>query len=170
MFELGGKVQVLKKGVFFPARANKLYELYRNYDSLEEIDEKTRAQIQDKYFKRSFDEVWAETRAYYQKRSPGELERAERSPKHKMALLFKWYFVHTSRLARRGDLTNKVDFQVHCGPALGAFNQWVKGTELESWRNRHVDDIARRLMEQTAVLMTRMMQRYAPARAASRAA
>jgi trans-AT polyketide synthase/acyltransferase/oxidoreductase domain-containing protein len=170
MFELGAKVQVLKKGVFFPARANKLYELYRNHESLEEIDEKTRAQIQDKYFKRSFDEVWAETRAYYQKRSPGELERAERSPKHKMALIFKWYFVHTSRLARRGDLANKVDFQVHCGPALGAFNQWVKGTELENWRNRHVDDLARRLMEETAVLMTRMMQRYAPARVTSRAA
>ncbi len=170
MFELGAKVQVLKKGVFFPARANKLYELYRNHESLEEIDPKIRSQIQEKYFKRSFEDVWAETRAYYLKRSPSELERAERSPKHKMALIFKWYYVHTSRLARRGDLTNKVDFQVHCGPALGAFNQWVKGTELESWRNRHVDDIGRRLMQETAVLMSRMMQRYAPTQAAPRAA
>jgi hypothetical protein len=29
MFEIGSKVQVLKKGLFFPARANKLHDLYR---------------------------------------------------------------------------------------------------------------------------------------------
>jgi len=161
MFELGAKVQVLKKGVFFPARANKLYDLYRHYNSLDDIDAKTRAQIQDKYFKRSFDDVWAETKAYYARTSPGEIDKAERNPKHKMALIFRWYFIHTSRLALRGDIQNKVDFQVHCGPALGAFNQWVKGTPLEDWRNRHVDLIAKRLLEETAALMNRMFQRYA---------
>jgi trans-AT polyketide synthase/acyltransferase/oxidoreductase domain-containing protein len=160
LFELGAKVQVLKKGVFFPARANKLYEIYRHHDSLEDVDEKTRRQIQDKYFKRSFDEVWAETRAYYQRKHPAELERAERSPKHKMALIFKWYFVHTSRLAMQGVIDSRVDFQVHCGPALGAFNQWVKGTPLENWRNRHVDVIAHRLMEATAETMAARFQRY----------
>ena len=65
----------MKKGVFFPARANKLYDLYRRYNSLEEIDEKTRTQIQEKYFKRSFDEVYAETKAYYLKNSPQEIEK-----------------------------------------------------------------------------------------------
>lgn len=162
MFELGAKVQVLKKGVFFPARANKLYELYRRYDALEEIDERTRNQIQDKYFKRSFDEVWDETRNYYLERHPEELDKADRNPKHKMALIFKWYFVHTSRLARQGDTENKVDFQVHCGPALGAFNQWAKGTDLESWSHRHVDVIAKRMMAETAQLLDNIVERYAP--------
>jgi len=31
-----------------------------------------------------------------------------------------------------------VDYQVHTGPALGAFNQWVKGTSLEDWRKRQI--------------------------------
>jgi trans-AT polyketide synthase/acyltransferase/oxidoreductase domain-containing protein len=53
MFELGAKVQVVRKGVFFPARANKLYDLYRHYNSLDEIDSKTKKQIQDKYFHRT---------------------------------------------------------------------------------------------------------------------
>jgi trans-AT polyketide synthase/acyltransferase/oxidoreductase domain-containing protein len=46
MFEIGARVQVFRKGVFFPARANKLYELYKQYNSIEEIDAKTLEQIQ----------------------------------------------------------------------------------------------------------------------------
>ncbi|PYV42946.1 MAG: hypothetical protein DMG06_12350 [Acidobacteria bacterium] len=44
------------------------------------------------------------------------------------------------------------------GPALGAFNQWVKGTELESWRPRHVDQIAEKLMKETAILLSESLQ------------
>ena len=70
-----------------------------------------------------------------------------------MTAIFKWYFVHSTRLAMRGVEDRKVDYQIHCGPALGAFNQWVKGTELESWRQRRVADIAHRLMTATASVM-----------------
>jgi trans-AT polyketide synthase/acyltransferase/oxidoreductase domain-containing protein len=70
-----------------------------------------------------------------------------------MALIFRWYLVHTNRLALRGDPAQKVDYQIHCGPALGAFNQWVKGTALEPWRQRHVDKIAEQLMIGAAKLL-----------------
>jgi trans-AT polyketide synthase/acyltransferase/oxidoreductase domain-containing protein len=155
MFELGSRIQVLRKGVFFPARANKLYELYQRHDSLDELDEKTRHQIQEKYFQRSFDEVWDETREFYERLAPREIEKALASPKHRMALVFKWYFVHTTRLAIAGTAEHKVNFQVHCGPALGAFNQWVKGTPLERWENRRVADIAELLMRETAEALNR---------------
>jgi len=150
MFELGAKVQVFRKGIFFPARANRLYELYQRYNSIDEIDDKTRRQIEEKYFRRSFEDVWRETKSYYLDANRKKLEELERSPKLKMALIFRWYFVHTNRLAMNGDEQQKLDYQIHCGPALGAFNQWVKGTELESWRNRHVADIAERLLDATA--------------------
>ena len=153
MFEIGAKVQVLRKGVFFPARANKLYDLYTHYNSIDEIDEKTRKQIQEKYFKRSFDQIWEETKTYWSKVEPEELKKAERSSKHKMALIFRWYFGRTTWLALNGIEEQKIDYQVQCGPALGAFNQWVKGTELANWRNRHVDKIAEKLMEETAELL-----------------
>lgn len=153
MFELGAKVQVLKKGVFFPARANKLHELYRQHNSLDEIDIKTANQIQDRYFKRSFDDVYEETKAYYLKNRPQVIDQAESSPKKKMALIFRWYFVHSTRLAMKGLTDQKVDFQIHCGPALGAFNQWVKGTHLEEWKNRSVDEIALKLMAATDKLL-----------------
>lgn len=160
MFEIGAKVQVVKKGVFFPARANKLYDLYRRYNSLEEIDAATRKQIEDKYFKRSFTEVWDETKAYYLHKNLEEVTRAEQNGKHKMALIFRWYFVRSTRLALSGDVSNKVDFQIQCGPAMGAFNQWVKGTALENWRNRHVDLIALAILEEAGKLIGKALRRY----------
>ncbi|MBT2288310.1 ACP S-malonyltransferase [Paenibacillus albidus] len=147
MFELGAKIQVLRRGVFFPSRANKLYDLYRMHASLDDIDEKTKLQIQDKYFKRSFEQVLAEIKPYY---SPQDWEQALNNPKQKMAMLFKWYFTYSSRLALQGSEESKVDYQVHCGPALGALNQELKGTALESWRNRHVDELALFLLDGAA--------------------
>jgi trans-AT polyketide synthase/acyltransferase/oxidoreductase domain-containing protein len=155
MFELGAKVQVLRKGVFFPARANKLYDLYRQFNSLEEIDEKTRKQLQERYFRRSFEEVFQESKAFS---PPGEVEKALHNPKHKMALVFKWYFGYGTRLALDGDEDYTVDYQVQCGPALGAFNQWIKGTALEDWRNRHVNEIAEKIMRQTAETLNNRFQ------------
>jgi len=152
MFEIGAKVQVLKKGVLFPARANKLYEIYRRHDSLEQLDPATRRLLEEKYFGRSCEAVWAETRAYYAQAAPAELERAERAPKQKLAMILRWYFVRSNRLALAGDPADRVDYQIHCGPAMGAFNQWVKGTPLADWRNRHVDQIAERLMREAASL------------------
>ena len=152
-------VQVLKRGVFFPARANKLYDLYRHYNSIDEIDEKTKNQLREKYFKRSFDEVYREVRSFY---PPQEIEKAEQNPKYKMALIFRWYFGYSTRLALTGDETDKVNYQVPCGPALGAFNQWVKGTALENWRNRRVDEIGVKLVQETAELLNQRFQALIP--------
>jgi len=147
MFEMGAKVQVLRRGVFFPSRANKLYALYQHYDSLDAIDEQTKRQIQDKYFHKSFEDVYEDVKAFF---PPQEIERAEKNPRVKMALIFRWYFGYSSRIAMQGLEELKVDFQVHCGPSLGAFNQWVKGTQLQDWRSRHVDEIGVKIMSDAA--------------------
>jgi trans-AT polyketide synthase/acyltransferase/oxidoreductase domain-containing protein len=155
MFEFGAKVQVLKKGLFFPARANKLYDLYRQFNSIDEIDHKTRMQIQEKYFKRSFENIYEELKNYY---STEEIVKADKNPKQKMAMIFKWYFHYSSKSALAGDIDSKVDYQVHCGPALGAFNQWIKGTIYESWQNRHVDEIALLMLKETASFLNNRFQ------------
>lgn len=84
-----------------------------------------------------------------------QIAAADQHPKKKMALIFRWYFGHANRLALQGDADHKVDFQIHCGPALGGFNQWVKGTPLENWRRRHFDEIGLKLMDDTARLLMR---------------
>nr|WP_314465334.1 ACP S-malonyltransferase [uncultured Clostridium sp.] len=160
MFEMGAKVQVLRKGLFFPARANKLYDLYKHCNSLEEIDDKTREQIQKKYFKKNFEEVYEEIKVRLKKNNRYlEIEKAESNAKYKLSLVFRWYFNAGTKFALLGDIENKVDFQVHCGPALGAFNQLVKDTELEKWENRYVDKIAVLIMENAAKWLNTFYQR-----------
>ncbi len=157
MFELGAKVQVFKRGVLFPVRASRLHELYRQHDSLEAIDTKTLDQVQERYFHRGIGDIWRDCQAYH----PADvLALAERHPKQRMALIFRWYFGHSLRLALAGTAERKVDFQIYCGPALGAFNQWVADSELSSWRQRHADGLALRLMSATADLLAETVARY----------
>jgi trans-AT polyketide synthase/acyltransferase/oxidoreductase domain-containing protein len=156
MFEMGARVQVVRKGTLFAARGNKLYQLYRQYGSVEEIGAQTRHTIEASYFRRSLEQVWHETEAYYEKTGQvNELEHAARNPKHRMALMFRSYFAHSIQAALAGDLTERVNFQIHCGPAMGAFNRFVKGTDLEDWQNRHVDLIAERIMIRAAEVLRR---------------
>lgn len=164
MLEIGAKAQVLKRGLFFPARANRLYELYRGHDSLDQLDERTVAQLENKYFRRTLDDVWAETRAYLQDARPAELARAEADPKQRMAHVFKWYFIHATRLAMRGTGEQRVDYQVPCGPAMGALNAYLRGTGLERWQDRHADDLALQLMTAAAAeLEARLIELSDPA-------
>lgn len=154
MFEIGAKVQVLRKGVLFPARANKLYNLYNQYDSLDAIPAKTIQQIEKNYLKKPLTQVWEETKTRLRETGrAAEIPKAAQNARHKMALVFRRYFGYSSRMAFAGDMEHKVNFQIHTGPSLGAFNQWVKGTDLESWRNRHADEIGIKLMKETADLL-----------------
>jgi trans-AT polyketide synthase/acyltransferase/oxidoreductase domain-containing protein len=163
MFETGAKVQVLKKSVFFPTRANKLFSLYNHYASLDDIPEKTRKQLQTTYFKKTFEEVWEDSRKYLEGQGMRhEVVKAEANPKHKMALVFRWYFGYTTRLALRGAQDERVNYQVHTGPALGAFNQWIKDTALESWTNRHADEIGKKLLDETAAYLNQSLERLFP--------
>jgi trans-AT polyketide synthase/acyltransferase/oxidoreductase domain-containing protein len=163
MFELGAKVQVLKKGVLFHARANKLYELYTRHASLEDIDRKTLDQIEIQYFKRPIAAVWDETVTYLQRKGGSvDLER-QLTPKQRLALVFKWYFVQSTRLAMAGDDARRADFQIQCGPAMGAFNQWTKDGPLAHWRDRRVAEIGHLLMAQAAELFQRRLVKFSGA-------
>lgn len=156
MFELGARVQVVRKSTMFAARGNKLYQLYRQYDDWESVDQTTRRVVEETYFKRPFTQVWGETRDHHLARGRHEeIEKAERSPKHLMALTFRWYFAHSVNWALEGDPAQRVNFQIQCGPSVGAFNHVVSGTSLQDWRARHVDLIAETLMTGAADVLRR---------------
>jgi len=152
MFELGVEVQVLMRGTMFGVRAKKLYELYRDYESLESIPAAERSRLEDQLLRQSVQDAWASTRDYWQARDPSEVERAEREPKHKMALVFRAYLGQASRWAIRGIPERRADYQIWCGPAMGAFNAWTKGTFLQGPEHRTVVQVARNLVEGAAVV------------------
>jgi PfaD family protein len=146
MFEMGTRVQVLKKGTFFPMRAQKLYDLYTTYNSIEEIPGAVRNELESKVFKCSMDDIWQETSAFFEKRNPEQITKANQNPKKKMALIFRWYLGLSSRWSRDGIEDRKMDYQIWCGPSMGAFNEWTRGTYLEDYHNRHVADVAWQLL------------------------
>jgi trans-AT polyketide synthase/acyltransferase/oxidoreductase domain-containing protein len=157
MFELGVKVQVLKRGTMFAPRAQRLYETYHSYASLESLPAEVRARLEKETLGATLDHVWSETQAFWSKRDPHELDKAARDPKHKMALCFRWYLGLSSRWAIAGEPTRKLDYQVWCGPAMGAFNDWTAGSFLAEPSERNVVMIALNLIE-GAASVTRAQQ------------
>jgi len=152
MFEMGVKVQVLKWGTMFAVRSRKLYDLYRQYGSLEELPAKERATLERDFFRCTLEQCWADTRAFFEQRDPSQNARAESDPKHKMALVFRSYLGRSSDWANTGVADRKADYQVWCGPAMGAFNEWTKGSVLEKAENRTVALVAMNLLVGASIL------------------
>ncbi len=146
MFEIGARVQVLKRGTMFSVRAEKLYHIYKTYASFDEVPPLLQREVEEKMLKATFDDTWQSTRAFFVRRNIQEVHRAEQDPRHKMALVFRSYLGQSSRWSVSGEPDRKMDYQIWCGPAMGAFNQWVKGSFLENAENRHVGDIALNLL------------------------
>jgi len=152
MFEMGVKVQVLKRGTMFPQRAAKLYEVYRNYESFNDVPESVRKMIEDKILKSSFESSWESTKAFFAKQDPKQIERGQKNDKYKMALVFRSYLGQASNWATSGVMDRKMDYQIWCGPAIGAFNEWVKGTHLEFPENRKVCAVANYILTGACVV------------------
>ncbi len=159
MFEMGVKVQVLKRGTMFAMRAAKLYELYRTYYSLEAIPTAERVSLEKTILRLSVEEVWKQTTEFFQRRDPAQLVKADADPKHKMALVFRWYLGQSSRWANAGVPDRVLDYQVWCGPAMGSFNEWAKGSYLETPVNRTVVTVAKNLLYGAALTLRQMSLR-----------
>jgi PfaD family protein len=152
MFEQGVKLQVLRHGTMFAPRAAQLYDVYRTYPGLDAIPADRRARLEREILQAPIAEIWAGTAAFWRDRDPQELARAEADPKHQMALVFRWYLGKASRWAIDGDASRRFDYQIWCGPAMGAFNRWTAGTFLAEPANRTVVQVARNLLEGAAVV------------------
>ena len=92
------------------------------------------------------------------------MAKAEADPRHKMALVFRFYLGQSSRWAIHGLADRRADFQIWCGPAMGAFNRWAKGSFLEDPAQRTAVQVARNLMEGAAVVTRATQLRAAGAR------
>jgi len=133
MFDEGVLLQVLKKGLMFPARAKKLYKYFITYDSLDSIPKKEFTKLEKHVFQKSVEQVWEETKDFYINRlnDQEKVERAESDPKLKMSLVFRWYLGLSSLWARFGVPERSLDYQVWCGPCIGSFNTFISRSILD---------------------------------------
>jgi len=152
MFEQGVRLQVLRRGTLFAMRAQKLYDLYIKHKSIDQIPLAERTKIEKQLFKKSLDDVWADCVTFFGNRDPAELAKAESNPKKKMALVFRWYLGQSSHWAKSATAGREMDYQIWTGPAMGAFNDWVRGSYLEQPENRKAVPVALELLGGAAYL------------------
>ena len=77
-----------------------------------------------------------------------------------MALVFRWYLGQAAHWAKDGEAARRIDYQVWCGPAMGAFNEWVTGSFLEAPARRTVSTVALNILFGAAVLTHANILRY----------
>ena len=152
MFELGVKVQVLRKGSLYSQSAARLYRLYRAYREIGEIPAAAVKAFEREIFRRSLAEVEAEVARLFRHE---EIRRNCGAPRsdahHRMALIFRWYLGMSSRWPITGQTDRQLDYQIWCGPAIGAFNEWVSGSFLADLKQRTVAQIGLNLLEGAAI-------------------
>lgn len=153
MFEMGVRVQVLKRGTFFAQRGQKLSDFYRKYASFESAPPEEVRDLETGVLGLGIDEIWRKTQLHFMQTDPDQIARAERDGKHRMALVFRWYLFMGAQWAREGLKERRGDYQIWCGPAMGAFNAWVRNSFLAPVESRSVAQIAFNLLEGAATVM-----------------
>lgn len=144
-FELGGRIPVLRHGVFHPARADHLFEVFLRVKGVDDLEPADRELIGTRYLRRPFADV------------PGDADATD--PRARLATVFRWYLRDSARRARDGAVDDRGNFRVHSGPALGAFNAAVRGTPPADWRARRVADVAALIMTDAAATLARALDR-----------
>lgn len=151
MFEQGVKVQVLKRGTMFALRGERLYRLYRTGLDFEDMPTADQAWV-EKVLKEPFEHAWQASREYLLKINPKAVAAADEDGSRRFALVCRRYLFMGAQWAREGIEDRRADFQIWCGPAMGAFNEWAAGTVLETLKARTVKQIAWNLLEGATVL------------------
>jgi PfaD family protein len=167
MFEMGVKVQVLKRGTLFAMRASKLYETYMRYESIDQIPNDEREKMEKQIFQRDMESIWQDTVKFFTERDPSQIERALNNPKRKMALIFRWYLGLSSRWSNVGEQGREMDYQIWCGPSMGSFNDWTRSTYLAEPDKRNIVDVTLHLFTGAAyqyrILLLKTMGIQVPA-------
>jgi PfaD family protein len=152
MFETGVTVQVLRKGSLMPQRGRDLYALFRRHTSTADIPLRDRERLERDVFRTSLDDIWDQTQAFYTTADPALLARAQTDGRVQMGMMFRWYLGKSSRWAIEGTPDRAQDYQIWCGPAMGSFNRWTKGSPLADPAQRKAGNIAVTLMQETVRL------------------
>lgn len=141
--KFGEKIQILRRGTLFHARAIKLNHLYCSYESLDEMKKETIEYLETRYFKCKITDICNKIRLKTEENMEHEYNK-----KTELSKIFQYYYTKSFKKALEGDSKEKADFFIYCSSAMGAFNEAVKGTKLEKWKNRSVHKIAQWLMEE----------------------
>ncbi|WP_073587898.1 ACP S-malonyltransferase [Anaerocolumna xylanovorans] len=157
LFEFGEKKSIVKKGSLYHIRANRLYEVYNRYNSVEEIPADIKNLIEEKYFQKSFETIYSDI---YENLTKDNKKLSKEQPKYKMALIIRCFLDKCFQDALDGRMEGKINYQIISSNAIVQFNHWVKDTELSDWKRRYVDVIAKRIMTEGEQHLSTICKKY----------
>jgi trans-AT polyketide synthase/acyltransferase/oxidoreductase domain-containing protein len=140
LFEFGRTTPVLAKGSVFASKAKRLYELWREHETLETLSDEERALLVRDYFPEGIDAAIDEVRAHTPLRAKTTSVTAD--PKAEWAQLVKHYLKSASRQDR-----TRSDWRIACGAAMASLNTWLNSEKFVPWQERHVDQLALQLLQ-----------------------
>ena len=146
------RVRVTKFGTMFATKANRMEELYRSTDSLEELSREGLTFLEDKVFQCSLVEAYENAEPFLRKWWPNLVEEARGSSKARASLLLKWYLYESNQWAIDGIKGRQMDFQVRGDGSIGSFNLWRENTDFGDISKITVVQLALNLLKGAAVI------------------
>ena len=136
MFELGVKVQVLKRGTMFAhAGRQTATSCTRPTTASTQLPAPSSARSWKTTSSSAPSTKIGSRRAVLRRARPANRSNG---PKRTPSTRWRWCSARTwvapRTWATAGEPARQIDYQIWCGPAMGAFNQWVKGSPLEKPR------------------------------------
>lgn len=157
LFEFGEKMSVLKRGTLYPTRAQKVYDIYSKYASVDEISETDTKLLTEKYFGIGLQEMY--------QRIMGIVSETERiliseQSKYKLGLIMKGYLQACFHQAQAGEKATEINYGIAVECDMADINRWLQGTDIEHWNRRSIDIIAKRIMEEGEEYLKDTCQQY----------
>lgn len=157
VYEIGIKMQVLKKGMFFASRALKLYEIYNRITKIEDIESNLLVQIQEKYLGKALEEIYNQMKDNL---SSMQRRRAESDSKYKFGLIIQWYYDLSAECAIQCEDGNNMNCMIPLSSAMGRLNEELKNTVREKWEDRHPDELCKMIMSEAEDRLLELIQLY----------
>lgn len=156
LFEFGEKKSILKKGTLYAVRAQKVYDIYLKYSSLEEIPDE-QEELLEYYFGISLEQMY---QSIVRRVSNREKILIGEQPKYKLGVVLKEYLQLCFIQVKIGEKDWEINYGIEVGSELADMNRWLEGTDLETWKQRKVTIIAKRMMDEGADLLKKNCQLY----------
>ena len=135
----------------------KLHEIYNRISKMADIEQSLLAQIQEKYFDKSVEEIYNEIK---NKLSDAEKKRAENDSKFKFGLIISWYYDHCTNCAIDMENAQNLNCLIPVSSAMGRMNLLLENTEYTNWQNRHPDILSKLIMSGAEQKLNDILKKY----------
>ncbi len=140
LFEFGRTISVLNKGSLFANKAKRLYELWKDHKTLENLSTEQHVALAE-YFPEGIEYAIERSSSTRQLLNSTQTNVASSDSARVWTQLVKYYLQ-----AATNQNDTRPDWCITCGPDIGTLNNWLNKEKLVPWQERHIDQLALQLL------------------------